>query len=161
LRYGQLIGDSFVILVNVFGAALEISYTLIYMYYSSKKSVVLRQFVAAIIFVATIYIYSIVEEDRSLAVKRVGFLSCGLTILFFASPLIMLAHVIRVRSAESLPFPVIVATLVASCQWFAYGVLLDDPFIQTPNFLGCVLSGFQLALFVIYPKKKPDQTHLI
>jgi len=73
LRYGQLIGDSFVILVNVFGAALEISYTLIYMYYSSKKSVVLRQFVAAIIFVATIYIYSIVEEDRSLAVKRVGF----------------------------------------------------------------------------------------
>lgn len=90
MRYGQLIGDSFVILVNVFGAILEISYTFMYMYYTTKKSVILRQFVAASIFVVTIYVYSMVEEDRALAVKRVGFLSCGLTILFFASPLIML-----------------------------------------------------------------------
>ena len=87
LRYGQLIGDSFVILVNVFGTLLEISYILVYIYYSTKKSVVLRQFTVAIIFVASMYAYSISEVDKTLAVQRIGFLSCTLTILFFASPL--------------------------------------------------------------------------
>lgn len=71
------------------------------------------------------------------------------------------AHVIRVKSAESLPFPVIMSSMVVCCQWFAYGCLLGDQFIQIPNFMGCVLSAFQLSLFFIYPSKRPDQAYFI
>lgn len=57
-------------------------------------------------------------------------------------------------------------------QWFVYGYLISDSFIQVscaiqvlivtlgkrlqfqiPNFLGCILSSIQLGLFVIYPSR--------
>ncbi|XP_034950130.1 sugar transporter SWEET1-like [Chelonus insularis] len=161
LRYGQMINDHFVIWVNVFGTTLQLGYIAIYTLYSLKKNVILKQFIAAIVFISAVYIYSLTQEDKALATKQIGFLSCSLTILFFASPLTMLAHVIKQKSADSLPFPVIISSLVVSCQWFAYGSLLEDPFIQIPNFLGCILSACQLSLFVIYPTKKLTDSHFI
>lgn len=67
----------------------------------------------------------------------------------------------RVRSAESLPFPVILASFITSFQWFLYGCLIDDLFVQTPNLLGCVLSAFQLTLFIVFPSKKSSRELLI
>lgn len=72
------------------------------------------------------------------------------------------AHVIQKKSAESLPFPVIVSTFVVSLQWFVYGELLHDSFIIAPNLLGCILSAFQLSLFIVYPTKKlTDNTAIV
>jgi len=161
LRYGILIGDLFIIFVNIFGTLLQICYILIYILYNVKRSTTIKQFTAAICLVSLIYLYSIYEKDKVLAERHVGFLSCSLTILFFASPLISLAHVIRVKSTDSLPFPVIMASMVVSCQWFAYGCLISDQFIQIPNFTGCVLSAFQLSLFLIYSNKRADQAYFI
>ncbi|CAL1688627.1 unnamed protein product [Lasius platythorax] len=161
LRYGVLIGDMFIVSVNIFGTVLQICYMLIFILYSVKGSTTVKQFIVAICFVLSIYFYSIYQEDKVLAAKYIGFLSCSLTVLFFASPLISLVHVIRVKSAESLPFPVIISSMIVSCQWFAYGCLLGDQFIQIPNFMGCVLSAFQLSLFLIYPSKRTDQAYFI
>lgn len=161
LRYGLLIGDSFVVLVNIFGTILQLSYVIVFTMYSVKKSMTLKQLTAATCFLAVVYSYVAYETDKELAAKYVGLISCSVTILFFASPLFMLAHVLRIKSTESLPFPVIVASLIVSCQWFVYGCLIDDQFIQIPNFMGCILSAFQLSLFLIYPTKHVDQAHLI
>ncbi|XP_057336571.1 sugar transporter SWEET1 [Microplitis mediator] len=161
LRYGWMIKDIFVIMVNIFGVILQLGYIAIYILYCIKKSTIVRQFLSAVLFITGVYLWSIVEENKQLATRQIGFLSCGFTILFFASPLTMLAHVIKHKSADSLPFPVIISSLVVSCQWFAYGCLKDDPFIQMPNFLGCILSAFQLSLFVIYPSKKVGDIRII
>ncbi|XP_063990173.1 sugar transporter SWEET1 [Diachasmimorpha longicaudata] len=161
LRYGQMIDDFFVICVNLFGTLLQFLYIAIFALYSVKKTLILKQFVGAILFISTVYIYSIVHADRIEATKHVGLLSCSLTILFFASPLTMLVHVIREKNADTLPFPVIAASLVVSCQWFVYGTLLQDPFMEIPNFMGCILSAFQLSLFVIYPGKKQNAAYFI
>ncbi|XP_066594835.1 sugar transporter SWEET1 isoform X2 [Prorops nasuta] len=134
---------------------------IVFLTYSVKKAATLKQLSAATCFLVIVYIYCIYEDDKKLATERIGFLSCSLTILFFASPLIMLAHVIKVRSAETLPFPIIVASLVVSCQWFAYGCLINDLFIQIPNFMGCILSAFQLSLFLIYPTKQSNQSYML
>lgn len=82
-----------------------------------------------------------------------GYLCCIVTVVFFAAPLTMLMHVVRVRNSESLPFPLIASTFVVSLQWFVYGLLIDDTFVQVPNLLGCLLAGAQLALFVVYPSR--------
>jgi len=156
LRYGILIGDTFIIFVNIFGTILQICYILIFILYNVKRSTTIKQFAIAISLVSLVYLYSIYQKDRALAEKYVGLLSCSLTILFFASPLISLTQVIRMKSTESLPFPVIMASMIVSCQWFAYGCLLNDQFIQIPNFMGCVLSAFQLSLFLIYPSKRAE-----
>ncbi|XP_077272170.1 sugar transporter SWEET1 [Temnothorax americanus] len=161
LRYGILIGDSFIISVNIFGTILQICYVLIHILYNVKRSTTIKQFTVAICLVLLVYLYSIYQRDKVLAERYVGFFSCSLTILFFASPLISLAHVMRMKSTESLPFPVIMTSMIVSCQWFAYGCLLSDQFIQIPNFMGCILSAFQLSLFLIYPNKRADQAYFI
>ncbi|XP_053989488.1 sugar transporter SWEET1 isoform X1 [Hylaeus volcanicus] len=161
MRYGTLIGDRFILVVNVFGTILQASYICVFVLYSVQKSRTVKQAIAATLFLGAVYFYSFYEEDRALAAKYVGLLSCTVTVLFFASPLMMLAHVIRVKSTESLPFPIIVASLIVSSQWFTYGCLLNDRFIQIPNFLGCVLSAFQLCFFLIYRSDRISEAHLI
>lgn len=76
-----------------------------------------------------------------------------MSVLFFAAPLSMLLHVIRVKNSESLPFSLIASTFFVSLQWLIYGVLIDDAYVEVTNFLGCLLSGTQLLLFVIYPSR--------
>ncbi|RLU15260.1 hypothetical protein DMN91_012254 [Ooceraea biroi] len=63
--------------------------------FSVKKSTTIKQFVAADFFVLLMYLYSIYQEDKTLAAKHVGFLSCSLTVLFFASPLILLVSLAK------------------------------------------------------------------
>lgn len=65
----------------------------------------------------------------------------------------MLMEVFRKRSTEMLPLPLILMSFLVSVQWFAFGVIADDAFLQIPNFLGAILSGTQLLLFCIYPNK--------
>lgn len=73
--------------------------------------------------------------------------------MFFAAPCCMIADVIKKRSAEMLPLPLIFMSFVSSVQWLAFGMIAKDPFIQVPNLLGAILSGMQLSLFCIYPNK--------
>nr|CAD7592944.1 unnamed protein product [Timema genevievae] len=161
LRYGFFIRDNSLILVNTFGASLQLAYVITYYLYCVKKSLVCRQmFTACTVLVVTLA-YSEYETDLLVAKYRVGLLCCLVTIIFFAAPLTMLAHVIRVKSAETLPFSLILATFVVSAQWFLYGFLLNDFFIQVPNALGTALSGFQLSLFVIYRSDSSTTSPLI
>ncbi|XP_034185187.1 sugar transporter SWEET1 [Osmia lignaria lignaria] len=161
MRYGMLISDRFVLLVNVFGTILQASYVCVFILYSVKKFKIVKQMIAATCFLGVVYFYSFYEEDKVLAARYVGFLSCTVTVLFFASPLMMVAHVIRVKNTESLPFPIIMASLIVSAQWFAYGCLINDSFLQIPNFLGCVLSAFQLCFFLVYRSGETIEAHLI
>ncbi|XP_043256047.1 sugar transporter SWEET1 isoform X1 [Colletes gigas] len=161
MRYGTLIEDRFILVVNIFGTILQASYVCVFILYSVKRLKTVKQMIAATLFLGIVYFYSFYEDDQVIAAKYVGFFSCTVTVLFFASPLIMMAHVIRVKSTESLPFPIIMASLIVSSQWFAYGCLINDRFIQIPNFLGCVLSAFQLCFFAIYRNDQVTEAHLI
>jgi len=89
----MLIEDLFIISVNTFGTLLQICYVLIYILYNVKRSTTIRQFITAICFISLVYLYSIYQKDKVLAEKHIGFLSCSLTILFFASPLISLVSI--------------------------------------------------------------------
>lgn len=113
----------------------------------------LRQFVGCFLIYLLAVFYTQYEQDHDVNKKMIGLLCCVVSIVFFAAPLASLMHVIKVKSTESLPFPIILSTYIVSIQWFLYGYLLGDYFIQIPNLLGCLLSGFQLSLFYIYPAK--------
>ncbi|KAB0794543.1 hypothetical protein PPYR_11382 [Photinus pyralis] len=152
LGYGFLIGDPTLIFVNTVGTALNFSYASLFCFFSIKKTVVLRQFVGSVFGIITLLLYLVNGFSTEISIKYVGFLSCALTIMFFAAPLTSLMYIIRVKSADSLPFPIILMTFIVTIQWFFYGALLHDYFIQIPNILGCLLSGFQLFLFWIYSK---------
>lgn len=55
----------------------------------------------------------------------------------------------------------IFASFIVCLQWWFYGYLISDNFVQIPNALGCLLSLIQLSLFIIYPSKNDIKYKLI
>ncbi|XP_058460473.1 sugar transporter SWEET1 isoform X2 [Malaya genurostris] len=153
LKYGILTREHTVIFVNTIGSCLFFSYTVIYFTFSVNKRIVIRQTLAVGSFILICTLYSAYETDVDKIIRVIGLVCCCVGVLFFASPLTKLAHVIRTKNTESLPFPIIVASFFVSLQWFIYGLLIDDRFIQIPNLLGCILSSIQLFLYVMYPSR--------
>lgn len=90
LLYGQLINDKSVTIVNLFGSSLQFFYALTFYTYTVKKNTIVQQLSLAISFISFMYLYWFVVEDIAVFKKIVGFISCTMTILFFASPLTML-----------------------------------------------------------------------
>ena len=90
------------------------------------------------------------------------------------SPIYLLqAGVLRTRSTEFLPLPVIIMTFVVTGLWWLYGHIIHDIYLQVvypssfaatisqpafllqiPNMLGCILASAQLSLFLIFPRKR-------
>ncbi|BES96666.1 DNA recombination [Nesidiocoris tenuis] len=151
--YGSLIGDTALRMVNVFGVLFFSSYVVAHITFSSKKVTIARQILLIILVTGCIYTYieSIVDPEE--AKNKLGVIACVVSITFFAAPLANLAHVIRVKSSESLPFPMIVMSLIVTFLWSVYGYILQDSFIAYPNILAFLLSSFQLSLFALYPPR--------
>lgn len=149
--YANLINDTALIFVNIFGALLMFSYIVAYYLFAPRKGPLLKQLliVSSVITITQVYVHSIDELEK--ATSHLGIICCSVTLTFFAAPLANLAHVIRVQSSESLPFPLILMSLVVTAQWSLYGYILKDKFITYPNVLGFLLSCFQLSLFAVYP----------
>ncbi|XP_053684914.1 sugar transporter SWEET1 [Sabethes cyaneus] len=157
LYYGIITREHTLIFVNTIGSVLFFSYIVTYFIFSVNKGAVIRQTSAACSFILACTIYSNYEAEVEKVVKVIGLICCCVGVLFFASPLTKLAHVIRSKSTESLPFPIIITSFFVSLQWYIYGLLIEDGFIQIPNLLGCILSSIQLLLYVIYPGRSRYQ----
>lgn len=155
LRYGFLINEPSMIIVNTVGATLFFSYSATFYVYSIKKSTTLKQIIVAIALLVAILWYSFYYYTSDIVgvTDLIGFVCCTMTIIFFAAPLTSVFHVIKTKSAEVMPYPLIVGTLITSILWYLYGVIIDDSFVQIPNFIGCVLASLQLSLYCIYPSK--------
>ncbi|RZC42968.1 sugar transporter SWEET1, partial [Asbolus verrucosus] len=130
LRYGFFIEERSIILVNTVGASLFFAYVITFLIYSIKKSTVIRQFVGCCIILTLTLLYVQHKDNFEEAKKCLGVVCCIVTILFFAAPLASFFHVIKVKSTESLPFPIIFASFITSMQWLIYGIILKDKFIQ-------------------------------
>lgn len=130
LKYGTLTNERTVILVNIIGTFLFFVYTLTYYVFTVNKKSILKQFSIVSLILVLASFYTQYELNAEQATQTIGVLCCAVTVVFFAAPFTMLQHVIRVKNCESLPFPLILATFIVSLEWFVYGVLIDDTFIQ-------------------------------
>ncbi|CAG9860465.1 unnamed protein product [Phyllotreta striolata] len=153
LRYGFLIDDSSIILVNTIGATLFFAYVVTFYWYTLNKTIIVRQFMCSFLLFIIIILHVHRGDDPATVRTHLGLICSGVTIVFFAAPLASLLHVIRVKSTESLPYHLIFSSFIVSLQWLIYGFVLKDTYIQIPNLIGSLLSGFQLTLFLIYPNK--------
>lgn len=160
LKYGILQYDHTLITVNTIGLLLQIAYTIFYYWSTISKAVIHQQlFITSVILFPILTYLKFFVDDLADASNKAGLLACCAGVIFCASPLGGVFTVFKTKSTECLPFPLIFATFVVSLLWFFYGYLLDDPFIQVPNFLGSCIAGVQLMLFVMYPRQLEKNTH--
>jgi len=152
LKYGLLINDTPMTYVNTIGATLLTSYAFFFYMYSPYRTSVLKQIIFAMGFFCTICFY-VDGMDESLGHARycLGLVGSFLAVSFYASPLASLPHVIRTKSSDVLPFPIILTSFIVSGQWWLYGIILNDNFVKVPNCIGCCFASFLLFLFWFYP----------
>jgi hypothetical protein len=96
------------------------------------------------------------DEQNTGRVLVAIFTNCC-TVLYYASPLTTMYHVINEKDSSSLHPPMLFANLSNSCMWLVYGIFaLNDPFVYGPNGIGASLAILQLSLSFIYPRKDPE-----
>ncbi|KAG8183639.1 hypothetical protein JTE90_005627 [Oedothorax gibbosus] len=160
LRYGLIIDDLALIIVNGTGACLQVAYLLFYSRYTPVKLTFYKQLSTALLIIGILYIFTTFYLEDDVARNVSGLTSCTAGVIFMASPLATVAHVVKTKSVESLPFWMIFCTFVMGTLWLCYGVLTNDYFVQVPNFLGAVLALSQLCLFAMYSNRKPTYVPL-
>ncbi|XP_045785473.1 sugar transporter SWEET1 [Maniola jurtina] len=151
LLYGLIKQDNIIILVNIVGVTLMISYVFIFYIYTFKKSSLLKQFLLSLLLYSFIMGYMSVETDNEVLLSRVGLSACTLTLITIAAPMSKLLYVIKTKCTECLPFPMILMSFIVSSLWFCYGLIEQDYYMTIPNFIGGGLAVVQLSLFIIYP----------
>ena len=88
--------------------------------------------------------------------EAVGSAAVLLCMALFASPLSTLKTVVETKSAESIPFPFTVASLLACFCWSVTGFLeLHDMNVIVPNFTGFLFGLAQLGLKLHYRDDDP------
>ncbi|GFT69314.1 sugar transporter SWEET1 [Nephila pilipes] len=155
LRYGLLINDSALIIVNATGSTLQILYLMWYAKFNASKGTFYKQLAVAIFISGFLYYYTTYCTEGEEARYIAGIAACTAGVLFMASPLAAVAHVLKTKNVDTLPFPMILSTFIMATLWLCYGVLTNDLFVQVPNFLGALLALSQLCLFAMYSNKKP------
>lgn len=72
LRYGLLKDDYSIILVNVFGVILQMSYVIIYQQFTIRKSALAYQLFGMLAILGFVFGYTYYESDHELALRRTG-----------------------------------------------------------------------------------------
>lgn len=152
LKYGYILRDPTMIQVNLAGLALNVIYVMVYFNYSQEKVKVWAQIGLSGAISAAVIGYT-EYEDPKLVENRLGTIITVFMFYLIASPLFGLKEIMKNKSTEGLPFPIILSGSVVTFMWLLYGIILRNSFLVVQNVVAFVLCASQLALFVIYPSK--------
>mmetsp|Transcript_24518 Transcript_24518/g.40873 ORF Transcript_24518/g.40873 Transcript_24518/m.40873 type:complete len:223 (+) Transcript_24518:39-707(+) len=147
--YGILKNDPSLIIPNLTGAMAGAGCSAVYTKYSLRPTTRWN-----LVSVAVILLSAAVAWKRKANI--LGGIGCILCMLLLSSPLATLRTVIHDKSTEALPFWTSLTTWCNSLSWGLYGLLvIHDPIIYGPNFVGFFFACIQMSLFGIYglPKR--------
>eukprot|EP00286_Rhodomonas_abbreviata_P019419 CAMPEP_0181300310 /NCGR_PEP_ID=MMETSP1101-20121128/6820_1 /TAXON_ID=46948 /ORGANISM="Rhodomonas abbreviata, Strain Caron Lab Isolate" /LENGTH=222 /DNA_ID=CAMNT_0023405535 /DNA_START=322 /DNA_END=987 /DNA_ORIENTATION=+ len=148
--YGIIVKNAFMLFVNSFGVVTSAAFMIIFVrHYPRKLHLRMIIFFGSVIISALCY--QAAALDPATGRYFLGSIQLAASVACYISPLATIGVVFRKRSAESLPFLLLLMNLCSSFAWFLYGVLLSDEFLQVPNFIGFLLSIVQLSIYAIFP----------
>ncbi|GMH19616.1 hypothetical protein Nepgr_021457 [Nepenthes gracilis] len=145
-----------VITINGLGILLELSFILIYFWFSSPRGKV--KVAAAVlpviaVFSTTALVSAFVFHDHRNRKAFVGSVGLVASVAMYGSPLVAIKQVIESKSVEFMPFYLSFFSVPCKFLWMAYGLLGHDLFITSPNLVGCPLGILQLLLYCKYKKR--------
>lgn len=142
------VGFLMLIYANILGLVLGLYYMLYFHFFAdqaSRNSIYLQSAgILAVFACEYVYCYSALSDiNGSLFVA--GLLSAAISILVSFSPMVSLPEAVRKHSIDSVPVDMCVASLISSVLWLFCGLLLGDPWVLIPNFIGVIFGFIQIA----------------
>ncbi|PRP84970.1 PAS sensor protein [Planoprotostelium fungivorum] len=148
--YGYVSGNSTVLYVNTINIFTSSYFVFIYYVYSKDKNNVLMWLSGGALFVLALLYHISVRVDTESAQTHIGIISNLFTLCMFAAPLATMGTVIRTRDASSIIKLLAITSFACSVSWLIFGLMVEDIYIQLPNFVGLILSGLQIGLVYTY-----------
>ncbi|XP_046468640.1 sugar transporter SWEET1 [Neodiprion pinetum] len=160
LKYGYILGDTPTISVNICGILLNVGYFLFYYAYSPDKTGTLALAGKVIAVLVAILGYAEMEHPDKIA-YRFGIILTTVLFLLLSAPLLNIGTIIKSKSTEGMPFPLIFSGTLVTSQWLLYGFIIDNGFLIFQNAVAFTLLSAQLSLFVIYPSKSTKESESV
>ncbi|XP_020206213.1 bidirectional sugar transporter SWEET3 [Cajanus cajan] len=146
--------------VNGAGILFELSYVLIYFWFSSPKGkvkVAMTAIPVLIVFCVIAILSSFAFHDHRHRKLLVGGVGLGVSIAMYSSPLVAMKKVIQTKSVEFMPLPLSLCSFLASSLWLTYGLLIRDIFVAGPSVIGTPLGILQLVLHCKYRTRRETE----
>ncbi|XP_045473718.1 sugar transporter SWEET1-like [Harmonia axyridis] len=157
LKYGFLLQDEVMNVVNTAAIILNLLYLAFYFLYSNNTwSDIYKPGIYGSLLIAICLGYTEMEAPEVLEF-RYGLLVTVLMLLLMGSPLKDVGKIIATKDASSIPFPLTFMATIVTFLWLLYGIILDNNFMVMQNALGFLLCSIQLVLILMYtppPKEK-------
>ncbi|XP_061992862.1 bidirectional sugar transporter SWEET17-like [Rosa rugosa] len=149
--------------INGFGILVEIIYLSLFLTYATANKRVNTAIWIGILdvgFPAAAMLVTWLALKGDVRINAIGFLSAGLNIIMYASPLAAMKTVVTTKSVEYMPFWLSFFFFLNGGVWLFYSWLEQDYFLGVPNGMGFLLGTVQLVLYCIYtkPAKKEDKS---
>jgi len=152
-NYGKLVSDNTLQTVNGTGLVLQTLYTFCFYNFTPVKIQTGKKIFLTLLVVILVQVYIYNEVSLETAQLRIGMVGASMSIAYCSAPLASIQHVFRTRSTESLPYYLILATVVVTGLWSLYGHIIHDSFVKIPNMIGFSAALFQFSLFYYFPNK--------
>jgi solute carrier family 50 (sugar transporter) len=159
--YGYLKHEPTIYQPNLIGFILGLVYFVNFLAFSPRSSPTLPGAVTTHtqgilgIMMATLFVAS--NNSLSNPVELIGKAGVIMCVAMFASPLSALKSVVTQKSAQAIPLPFTIASLINCLMWSITGLYkMSDVNVYLPNLLGLSFSIAQVVLKLVYgsgPKK--------
>ncbi|XP_062549936.1 sugar transporter SWEET1-like [Armigeres subalbatus] len=154
IQFGQMLQDDAMIKVNMIGLGLNVVYVCAFYWYTvgPAKNKVWGQIGLAGAIAVGLIAY-VQYEDPKVVQFRFGMILTVILLILVGMPLLGLGQILKSKSTEGLPFPIILSGSFVSLAWLLYGIVLRSEFLVAQNAIALALGLVQLSLFVIFPNK--------
>ena len=151
--YGRLVQDSTIQTVNGTGLILQTAYCFCFYSFTTAKVQTGKKMFLTFLLLVLVQTYIVNESDPETAIFRIGLFGASVSVSYCLAPLASIQHVLRSRSTESLPFTLILGSVIMTGIWSLYGSIINDSFVKIPNMMGFTVAMLQLSLFCCYPAR--------
>ncbi|XP_017053347.1 sugar transporter SWEET1 [Drosophila ficusphila] len=163
LKLANIMNDAAMINTNLIGLVINFVFLFGFYYYASSGSRgnIWKQIGYSSVFLLVVIAYSNFEDPAKIEF-RLGMLITGILVWLVGSPLLHLPKIIKKKSTEGMPFPIILSGNMVAGSWMLYALSVKNTVMVFQNLLLFALSGIQLSMFALYPNKpatkKPKDT---
>ena len=154
LGYSFATRDAFVFLANWPGLLLGLYYTMTGVALGDQKQrSLIEKLLLAYAAVLGAAGYAAASGAFGSAQAVLGLVANALLLLYYSSPLSVVANVVKKRNAAALFWPLSLTSLLNGALWTSYGRAVGDAYIWAPNLVGALLATHQLALIGAFGQK--------
>ncbi|KAG6590810.1 MtN3-like protein [Phytophthora cinnamomi] len=160
--YGYLTNSIFPLMATqLFGELSAFVFTAVYYRWATDRPALHKLLAAGSAAFAAITLYVVLgiagltNQSNDEVGKSLGYVGIVINVWMYASPLGTVRHVLRTRSAASLPIYLSVMMFVTTALWVAISIVDDDMLIMSLNIAGFLLSIIQISLYMRFRPKHP------